>query len=107
LAELVAGLVVAEVLLDVLLSEALLVLVEVFGLFSSGVALAAGVAGVDSLWLGADCKRASAAGSRTPKPQRAAAMSTHHFIEPDRTAFAFREDTLLPETLPLNLAVKI
>src|SRR5258706_5718073 len=40
-------------------------------------------------------------------PQRAAAASTHHFTEPDRTTFDFREDTLLPETLPLTLAVKI
>src|SRR5216684_1133003 len=58
--------------------------------------------------MGAVCGNASAAGRRTPKPQRAAAASTHHFvcIEPDRTTF-FREDTLLPETLSLNLAVKI
>jgi len=33
-------------------------------------------------------------------PQRAAAASTHHLIELDRTTFAFCEDTPLPETLP-------
>jgi hypothetical protein len=53
--------------------------------------------------VGAGCCNASAAGRRTPKtPQKAAAASTHHFIEPDRTTFSFREDTLLPETLPQN-----
>jgi hypothetical protein len=53
------------------------------------------------------------AGKRTrpKKPQRTAAASTHHRIEPDCTAFVFREDTycqtLYAQIMPLNLAAEI
>ena len=69
-----------------------------------GAAGAEAFAGAVSLWvcgeLDADCGKASTGESTANEPQRAAATSTHHFVESDRTTF-FCEDTLLPENLPL------
>jgi hypothetical protein len=96
----------AEVLAEVFLVD----FVEVLGLLSCAEGFASAGAIEDSLcagagfaaglvWeSGADCGRAFAAGSSKPKPQAAAATSIHHFIEPDRNSFIFREATLLPQT---------